>query len=189
VQKQLAGIIDSMEKAQGRLRRLTDTISEEAFERRPGPDHWSAADCVEHLNLTSSAYLPLFRDAIGEARQLGPAATNHYRNDALGWFMTKMVGPMRHLGKFRLVKVKTTPRFVPKGGQSRSELLSEFVRLQADIITLIRTADGLPLDRVKIVSPFGGRMKYGAYSGMMIVARHQHRHIDQAEEAARPAAS
>jgi hypothetical protein len=56
VQKQLAGIIDSMEKAQGRLRRLTDTISEEAFKRRPGPDRWSAADCVEHLNLTSSAY-------------------------------------------------------------------------------------------------------------------------------------
>ncbi len=82
------------------------------------------------------------------------------------------------------MKVKTTPPFVPKGGENRSELLSEFVRLQADIVTLVRVADGLPLDRVKIVSPFGGRMKYNAYSGMVIVARHEHRHIDQAEEAA-----
>jgi len=81
------------------------------------------------------------------------------------------------------VKIKTTPKFVPKGGQSRSQLLSEFVRLQADLITLIRSADELPLDRVKIVSPFGGRMKYNAYSAIVIVARHQHRHIDQAEEA------
>jgi hypothetical protein len=42
----------------------------------------------------------------------------------------------------------------------------------------------LPLDRVKIVSPFGERMKYSAYSAIVVVARHQHRHIDQAEEAA-----
>ena len=99
--------------------------------------------------------------------------------------MTMMIGPMRHIGKFRLMKIKTTPPFVPKSGQSRGELLSEFVKLQADIITLTRASDGLPLDRAKVVSPFGGRMKYNAYSGMVIVARHQHRHIDQAEKAAR----
>ncbi len=99
--------------------------------------------------------------------------------------MEKMIGPMRHIGKFRLMKVKTTPPFVPKGSQSRAQLLSEFVRLQADIITQIRTADGLPLDRVKVVSPFAGRMKYSAYSAITIVAVHQHRHVDQAEEAVR----
>jgi hypothetical protein len=37
---------------------------------------------------------------------------------------------------------------------------------------------------VKIVSPFGGRMKYNAYSAFVIIARHEHRHIEQAEEAA-----
>jgi len=185
VQKQLAAIIDSLEGAQARLRCLSDNVSEEAWNRHPGHGRWSAADCIEHLNMTSRAYLPLFRDAIVEARQLGLGPTAHYKKDALGWFMTMMVGPMRHVGKFRFIKVKTTRPFVPKGGQSRSELLSEFVRLQADIVTLTRVADGLPLDRVKVVSPFGGRFKYNAYSGMVIVARHEHRHIDQAEAAAR----
>jgi len=173
-----------MELAQTRLRRLSDKVSEDAWNRQPEPRRWSAANCVEHLNLTSRAYLPLFRDAIVEARQLRGGPVAHYRKDALGWFMTQMIGPMRHIGKFRLMKIKTTPPFVPKGGQSRTELLSEFVRLQADIITQIRTADGLSLDKVKIVSPFGGHMKYNTYSGMVIVSRHQHRHIDQAEEAA-----
>ncbi len=173
-----------MELAQTRLRRLGDSVSEDAWNRHQEAGRWSAANCVEHLNLTSRAYLPLFRDAIVEARQLGGGPVAHYGKDALGWFMTQMIGPMHHIGKVRFMKVKTTPRFVPKGGQSRTELLSEFVRLQADIITQIRTADGLALDRIKIVSPFGGRMKYNAYSGMVIVARHQHRHLDQAEEAA-----
>ena len=81
-------------------------------------------------------------------------------------------------------RVKTLPPFVPKPGRSRSEILSDFVRLQAELAAVISSGDGLPLDGVKIVSPFGGRMKYSAYSALVIVARHQHRHIDQAEAAA-----
>ena len=173
-----------MELAQSRVRRLSDSVSEDSWNRHPEPGGWSAADCVEHLNLTSRAYLPLFRDAIVEARQLRGGPVTQYRKDSLGWFMTQMIGPMRHIGKLRLMKIKTTPPFVPRGGQSRTELLSEFVRLQADMITQIRTADGLALDKIKIVSPFGGRVKYNAYSAIVIVARHQHRHIDQAERAA-----
>lgn len=97
--------------------------------------------------------------------------------------MSMMVGPIRHLGKFRIVPVKTTPGFVPEPARSRTEILSDFVRLQVELAALIRSGDQLPLDQVKIVSPFGGRMKYSAYSALVIVARHQHRHIDQAEEA------
>jgi hypothetical protein len=185
VQEQLAAVVESLESAQSRLRALTDKLSDKDWSRRPGPDRWSAAGCVEHLNLTSRAYLPLLRDATARAREIGGAPRKHYKRDSLGWFMSMMIGPMRHMGKFKVGRVKTTPSFVPKGGQSRSQLLSEFVRLQADLVTLMRFADGLPLDAVKIVSPFGGRMKYNAYSALVIVARHQHRHIEQAGEAAK----
>ena len=184
MQKQLTTIVESLESAQARLRALADKFSDKDWSRRPGPDRWSAAGCVEHLNLTSRAYLPLLRDATARAREIGGAPRKHYSRDALGWFMSMMIGPMRHVGKLKLVKVKTTPPFVPKGGQPRNQILSEFVRLQADLVTLIRSADGLPLDAVKVVSPFGGRMQYRAYSALVIVARHQHRHIDQAEQAA-----
>ena len=185
MQAQLAEIINSLESAQSRLRRLTDNLSDGGWSKRPAPGRWSAAECVEHLNLTSRAYIPLLRNAIAEARQLPRAPIRKYKRDPLGWFMSLMIGRLRHIGKFRIGRVKTTPPFEPKDGQSRDQLLSEFVRLQADLITLTRSADGLPIDRVKIVSPFGGRMKYDAYSAMVIVARHEHRHIDQAEEAAR----
>jgi DinB family protein len=185
VQQQLATIIHSLESAQARLRHLSDNVAEKVWSRRGADGQWSAADCVEHLNITSHAFLPRLRDASVEARQLRADPTTHYKRDAIGWFLSMMIGPMRHIGRLRLVKVKTLAPFVPKGGKSRSQLLSEFVRMQADLVTLIRSADGLPLDRVKIVSPFGERIKYNAYSAMVVVARHQHRHIDQAEEAAR----
>lgn len=184
MQRQLKAITDSLRSAQSRLRRLSDNVSDEEWNKRPGPGRWSAAECVEHLNLTSKAYLALLPDALARARKRGGPAQKHYRRDALGWFLSMMIGPLRHLGKVRIVRVKTTPPFVPKVGRSRTEILSDFVRLQAELAALIRSGDRLPLDKVKIVSPFGGRMKYSAYSALVIVARHQHRHIEQAEEAA-----
>ena len=183
MQRQLAEIIVSLESAQSRLRRLTDALPDAAWSRRPGPDRWSAAECVEHLNITSRAFLPLLRDACAEARLMRRPPQAHYRRDALGWFLSAMIGPLRHIGKLRLVRIKTLPDFVPKGRATRTEILSEFVRLQGELISLIQSADGLPLDRVRIVSPFGGRMQYNAFSAFGILPRHQHRHLEQAEEA------
>lgn len=184
MQKQLKAVSDSLESAQSRLRRLSDKLSDADWSKRPGPDRWSAAECVEHLNLTSKAYVPLLRDAIARAKKLGGAPRKHYRRDPLGWFLSTMIGPRRRFGKLRMMGMPTTPTFVPKAGRSRSEILSDFVRLQGELAALIQSGDQLPLDRVKIVSPFGGRMKYSAYSAFVIVARHQHRHLEQAEAAA-----
>lgn len=184
MQKQLAEIVKSLESAQSHLRRLTDQLPESDWNRRPAANRWSAAECVEHLNLTSRAYIPLLGDAIAGAGEVRRSPTKHYRHDALGWFLSTMFGPLRHLGRFKVGRVKTTPAFVPKPGRSRTEILSDFVRLQADLISLTRSADGLPIDDVKIVSPFGGRMRYSAWSALVIVSRHEHRHLEQAEEAA-----
>ena len=184
MQRQLEGIVQSLESAQSRLRRLTDKLPESDWTTRPASNRWSAAECVEHLNLTSRAYIPLLRDAVARAGEVRRPPKKHYRHDALGWFLSKMFGPLRHLGKFKLVRVKTTPAFVPKPGRSRTEILSDFVRRQAELISITRLADGLPIDDVKIVSPFGGRVRYSAYSALVIVSRHEHRHLEQAEEAA-----
>lgn len=184
MQRQLKAITDSLRSAQSKVRRLSHNLSDADWKKRPGPGRWSASECVEHLNLTSKAYLALLPDAISRAKKLDRPAQKHYRRDALGWFMSMMIGPLRHVGKFRIMRVKTTPKFVPKAGRAKTEILSEFVRLQAELAAVIRSADRLPVDQVKIVSPFGGRMKYSAYSALVIIARHQHRHIQQAEEAA-----
>ena len=184
MQEQLRAVADSLESAQSRLRRLSDKLSDGDWSKRPGPLRWSAAECVEHLNLTSKAYVPLLRDAVSRARKSGDPPRKHYRRDPLGWLFSMMIGPIRGLGKLHMPRVKTLPPFVPKAGRSRSDILSDFVRLQAELAALIRSGDGLPLDGVKIVSPFGGRMKYSAYSALVIVERHQHRHLQQAEEAA-----
>jgi hypothetical protein len=182
VQHQLGELVDSLKAAQSRLRALTDKLSDSDWSAKPGPDRWSPAECIEHLNLTSRAYMPLLHDAVGKSRKMRGAPTTHYRRDPIGWFMSVMMAP-RHQRKVPLPRVKTTKDFVPRGERSRTEILSEFVQLQGALISLIQSADGLPIDKFKIVSPFGGKMKYNTYSALVIVARHEHRHLQQAEEA------
>src|SRR5215210_2418798 len=184
MQKQLRSITESLESAQKRLRRLRDRVTDREWNKHPGPARWSAAECVEHLNITSKAYLPRLRDAIAEAKDRGGAAKKHYRRDPLGWFMSMMIGPRSGLARFRTPRVKTSAKFTPGKIRSRKEILSDFVKLQAELTSLLRAGDGLPLDEVKIVSPFGERMKYSVYSAFIILERHQQRHIQQAEEAA-----
>ena len=184
MQKQLAAIIESLETAQGQLRSLSDTVSGSQWSKRPAPNAWSAADCVEHLNMTSRAYVPLLRTAIEEARSMRAGPSSVYHMDFPGRMLAFMMRPMKHIGKFKLGRVKTTGPFTPRGGQTREQLLSDFVRLQSDLIGLIRHADGLPIDRVKIQSPFG-KLRYNAYAALEIIAQHEHRHLQQAEEAAR----
>jgi len=184
MQKQLSALVDSLESAQRKLRSLSDKASGEQFARRPAPDAWSAADCVEHLNLTSRAYVPLLRSAVAEARLLRTGHSGSYSMDMPGRLLAFMMRPMKHIGKFKLGRVKTTGPFTPRGGQTREQLLSEFVRLQSELIGLVRSADGLPIDQVKIQSPFG-KMRYNAYAALEIVTQHEHRHLQQAEEAVR----
>ncbi|HEY0528967.1 MAG TPA: DinB family protein, partial [Gemmatimonadaceae bacterium] len=112
MQQQLQRIVDSLESAQSRLRKLADRIPVEAWARRPAVDAWSAVECVEHLNLTSRAYVPLLRSAIAEARELRAETAREYKRDFTGAFLGAMIGPLRQVGKFRLMRVKTTDDFV-----------------------------------------------------------------------------
>lgn len=184
---QLASIVASLEDAQGRLHRLTDQLPDPRWKSRPGPGRWSAAECVEHLNLTSRAYIPLLRRAL-ESAPIERKPKGRYRRDFLGWLFSMLVGPLPRLGKSRVGRVSTTTDFVPEPSATRVATVAEFDRLQADLIDATRQADGLPLEEMMIVSPFGGKIRYNYYAALRILPRHQQRHITQAEDAAAGAA-
>jgi len=139
------------------------------------------AECVAHLNLTSRAYPARLRAALNDARSLGATAPRRYRRDFAGWLLSLFTGPLPGIGRFRFGRMATKAPFVPTGVLPRAQVIAEFDRLQAEQIAIAREADGLPIDRVKIVSPFDERMRYNAYSALVILPRHQHRHLDQAE--------
>jgi len=181
MQSQLNTAVERFEEARRRLHRLAESLPEERWEVRRLPAGWSVAECVAHLNLTSQAYLPLLREGLDHARAMGGPAPKRYRMDPVGWLVSLAAGPMPRLGSRRLGRSKTAPGFVPSGVLPRDHLLAEFDRLQDAQIAFAREADGLPLGKVKVASPFDPRARYNLYSCFVLLPRHQQRHLEQAE--------
>ena len=176
---QLQAIADEYRAAGERLRTLRKAVPEQWWTRRADPERWSVAECVAHLNLTASAYLPLLDDAITRARGLGSPPARTYRRDLVGWLLWRSMGPPVR------VKTKTIAAFVPTNVRSVAGLIQEFEQLQTEQLKRLEQADRLPLNDVRVVSPFDSKVKYNLYSCFSILPRHEHRHLWQAEQVAK----
>lgn len=173
---QLAAIADELRAAQAHLHRLADTVAEDRWSKRTDPDRWSVAECVEHLNITSRVYLPILDDGIARARAHAGVAPARYRRDPLGWLLWRTMGPPARM------RTKTKAAFVPSAGVPRDDLITEFDRLQGELLRRTASADGLPLQAVRVRSPFEARVQYNLYSCLTLLAPHQERHLWQAEQ-------
>ena len=182
MQAQLATVVERFREAQRRVHRLAEAVPEEKWGVRRLPGSWSVAECVAHLNLTSQAYVPILRDALDRARALDAPPPTRYRMDPVGALIALAAGPMPRVAGRRLGKSATAAAFVPSGVLPRGRLLDDFDALQAQMIDFAAAADGLPLGKVKIASPFDPRARYNVYSCFVILPRHQVRHLEQAEE-------
>ena len=176
---QLQAIAAALDDAGERVRLLLADVPAERWTLRPEPGRWSAAECVAHLNLSSEAVLPLLRAAVGEA---APApAPVRYRRDALGWVVWRAMAPSGGL------KSRTSPTFEPRVIDAPGDLVADFIRLQTGLTACVADAEGRRIDHVTLRSPFDSRVTYTLYSALTLVPRHQHRHLLQAERAARAA--
>ena len=75
--RQLQDVVEEFKAAEERLHGLMRRVPEARWRLRSDPARWSMAECVEHLNLTSKAYLPLIQAALERGR-----ATNGARHAA-----------------------------------------------------------------------------------------------------------
>lgn len=164
--------------AHDRLHRLMEQVPDDVWQQRPEPGSWSAAECVAHLNLTAHHYRPVVTAAIEECRRWGDPAPARFRRDPIGWLLWRTAGPPVRM------RARTTANFIPADTPPAADLVAEFDELQAEQLQWIAEADGLPIDRVRITSPYDARIRYNLFSCLTILPRHQHRHLWQAERAA-----
>lgn len=177
---QLATIASEHDRLDERVRRLLAATPDSRWAARNDPAAWSVAECFAHLNLTSAAMVPRLRAVWIEARTLGTAPVR-YKAGIVGAILAAMVGPVPRVGRFRLGRVKTPAPFIPQGALPRETILREFADWQAAERELLHEAASMPVDRVRIESPFAPGMFYDGYSSLRILVRHELRHLDQAE--------
>lgn len=182
-QLQLRDVGAEFAAARERFERLDAATADAKWHLRPTPEEWSVAECVMHLNLTSRAMLPRIRAAFDEARSMPPVGERRYRSTFLGWLLAATVGPVPRLAGLKLGKVATPPAFVPGSELPRAEVAGEFRRWLADEAALLESARGVAIDRATLESPFRAGTCYDGWSALLILVRHEHRHLAQAEQA------
>ena len=115
------------------------------------------------------------QEAVAQAVALKSPAPARYRRDLLGWSIWRMIGPPV---RFR---TRTTAAFLPGEIPDADRIVQRFTALQDAQLDLLARADGRPVDRIRIPSPFDARFRYSAWSAFTVLPRHQHRHLWQAE--------
>jgi hypothetical protein len=179
--KQLDAAAHEFNQVRRRFEALEAAVDDARWGLRPSESEWSVGECIAHLNLTSAAMMPRLRTAFDEARALPPVGERGYSHSTLGWILAKTVGPAPRLAGVTLGRVRTAPAFVPGADAPRDDVVAEFRQWRNDEEALLRDAGGLQIDRVKIESPFRAGTYYDGWSALIILARHELRHIVQAE--------
>lgn len=179
----MASLAEEFAMVRARFETLESRVGERDWARRPSPSEWSVAECVAHLNLTSVAMVPLIVRALQEAKQLPGVGERAYAPSTFGRLLSAMVGPVRIFAGIKLGRVATPAPFVPGSDLPRESMCREFHRWQEEELQLVRDAAGVAIDRVKVESPFRTGMFYDGYSALLILPRHEMRHLVQAERA------
>jgi hypothetical protein len=172
---QLLPIRQGLDSCSDWLSRLAEWAGEEHWAAKPTPDSWSASECVQHLNATSRAMVPLILRQLETSRRKEPMPG--YRLSFVGWLI------LRSLSSPAKKKYRTTDAFLPPEPKSPKTDLIAWAVCQSDVGDALERADGHPLHRLKIVSPFNARIRYNVYSAFRIIVAHEQRHLDQAEKA------
>jgi hypothetical protein len=155
----------------------------EKLTQRPDPSRWSVAECIGHLNIVMDDYQPLITAAIANARKENLIGKGPFNLGMMGRFMVKtMEPPVKR--KFKAVPRLAQP--VPVGDASK--LLEGFLARQDELERLIRHAEGLNQEKIKIQSPYAWWLRLRLCAVFAFILAHERRHIWQAEAVCRQVA-
>ena len=147
--------------------------------QRPREKSWSAAECIEHLNLTNRAYLPRIEEAFRTLSEKNLRPTGPFRLDFNARLLKFYLEPPSRL------RLPTGEPFKPVDAQNPVATIANFQSLNQQLEEKLAAARALALDAAKISSPFAEKMKYSVYSAFVLITAHNRRHLWQAQRALR----
>ena len=152
----------------------------------PSPEQWSAAQCLEHLNIYGRYYLPAMEKAMEKAGQPGrrrafPRHPAAYRPGWLGDYFTKLMRPKPD-GRLKS-KMKAPKNAMPAAAPDARAILAEFIDQQEHMLRLLDMATSVDLNQVRIPISIAPWLRLKLGDTFSFVTAHIERHVLQAERA------
>jgi hypothetical protein len=166
-------LISELEAADLRAESVAKALRPEQLNWQPSPGAWSVGQCLQHLYLANEVYLPAI-SAVLEGRQ--QAAVHEIRLGRLSrWFIRNYIAPNPGGTRARAPgKIEPTSKVEPG-------ILAAFLRSNQAARELIRRAGEYDVNAIRFKNPFIPLLRFTVGTGLEIIAKHQSRHLLQAE--------
>jgi hypothetical protein len=141
---------------------------------RPAAGSWSIAQCLDHLILTNDRIAAPVRKVADGTHS--PSFWEKW-SPLTGFSGSFLVRSMSNDSK----KFKAPSKSIVPPSEIGGDIVQRFKANNDDLIGLFGKLEGADLEGTVISSPFMGLMTYRLSDGLLIVARHERRHVRQAE--------
>ncbi|HOY07011.1 MAG TPA: DinB family protein [Saprospiraceae bacterium] len=154
-------------------------LSPEQLSHQPAPGAWSAAQCLEHLNIYGRYYLPEIEKAIRLGKMNEQEPEKFFRSGWLGAYFTRLMQPQRD-GSLKS-KMKAPKNAVPAAQPDGRAMLAEFIDQQETMLRLLDEASEVNLNTLRVPTSLSPWIKLKLGDTFGFVVAHIERHVLQAE--------
>jgi uncharacterized protein (DUF2164 family) len=151
----------------------------EFLNAQPGPNEWSAAQCLAHLNSYGRYYLPTIEKAIATDKSTKTAL--HFKSGWLGNYFYKLMLTDSNGGVKK--KMKAPKDHVPAVQLNTAQVVSEFISQLEKLEQLLTLAQNKNLGTIKAPISITKFVKLKLGDVFLFYTTHISRHLLQAEKA------
>lgn len=166
-------LIAELDEADRRAERLVRGLSATQLNWSPAPTAWSVGQCLEHLAAGTEAYLPPIADA------LRGQSTSRTSDVTPGWLSRQFI--QRYIAESPAAKKAKAPGKIQPPSRVDPSVLERYLRSTAAARDMIARASDYDVNRIRFRNPFVSLIRFTVGTGLEIIAKHQGRHLRQAE--------
>jgi hypothetical protein len=163
------------------IKEITDLVNEELgslnvvqLNWKPATDQWNIGQCLDHLIVSNSKYLPVFKVVISGTHKPTFWERKNPFSKYTGANMIKTLGS-------QVTKKFIAPKlFMPTGKTIGQEIIAQFNKHQEELTTILNELEKEKYEKIIITSPVAGLITIPLHDAIKIIVNHEMRHILQA---------
>jgi hypothetical protein len=166
-------ILSELDAADRRAESIATGLRPSQLNWQPRQGAWSVGQCLEHLRAVNEIMVPLLCAALedrphGGVEEITPGWFS-------GWFIRTYIAPNPGGARAR------APKKIEPTRQVEPVILETFLRSTEAARALVRQASNYDVNLIRYKNPFIPLLRFTVGVGLEIIAKHQGRHLLQAE--------
>jgi len=168
-------LIAELQGSDQRAIALARGLSVEQLNWKPRPESWSVGQCLEHLCLSGEVYLAPIARALTNRQ---PSPVEQITPGWFGaWFIRNYIAPSPVTRK-----APAPAKIRPVLSVVEPSVLDRFLAANREARALIARAQPYDVNRIRFGNPFIPIIRFTVGTGFEIIAKHEDRHLLQAEK-------